>query len=62
MPDPPGGLEVGDRADLVQFEPAQSAEGDAHDEREGFRVLCTVVDGEPVWGSPENGKGTILGS
>ena len=48
----PGGLEVGDQADLVQFELAQSAEGHEHDEREGFHVFCTVVDGRPVWGTP----------
>ena len=53
----PGGLEVGDRADLVQFELAQSAAGREHDETEAFRVLCTVVDGEPLW---ENGTSTSL--
>ncbi len=48
----PGGLDVGDRADLVQFELAQPAAGDAHDQREGFHVLCTAVNGQPVWGTP----------
>jgi N-acetylglucosamine-6-phosphate deacetylase len=46
----PGGLEVGDRADLVQFHLAQSPEGQPADEGDRLRVLCTV----------ENGTGTFL--
>jgi N-acetylglucosamine-6-phosphate deacetylase len=48
----PGGLEVGDRAEVVQFQLVQSTEGDDRDGPGEFRVLCTVVDGQPVWGTP----------
>jgi len=45
----PGGLEPGDPASLVQFELVEEAgaPGPPH-----LRVLCTVVEGEVVWGTP----------
>ncbi|MGQ9576517.1 MAG: N-acetylglucosamine-6-phosphate deacetylase [Thermoguttaceae bacterium] len=48
----PGGLDVGQRADLVQFELAQPAQSGNGPLQGGLRVVCCLVDGQPVWGSP----------
>lgn len=45
----PGGLEPGDRADLIQFDlPESSDQADAA----GLRIHSTIIDGECVWGRP----------
>jgi len=44
----PGGLEPGDRADLVQFELAGSSEDQSGS---AFRACSTLVDGELAWGT-----------
>jgi N-acetylglucosamine-6-phosphate deacetylase len=48
----PGGLDAGDPADLVQFTLTEPAAPDDRDAPGGFRVVCTVVDGQAAWGSP----------
>jgi N-acetylglucosamine-6-phosphate deacetylase len=44
----PGGLEPGDRADLVQFELAEPSEDQSGS---AFRACSTLVDGELAWGT-----------
>jgi N-acetylglucosamine-6-phosphate deacetylase len=46
---PPGGLEPGEPANLIQF---RLDEPPPHGGAPGFDVLCTIVDGELVWGQP----------
>jgi len=45
----PGGIEPGDPADLIQFDPA---EPEGEDASSGLRVLATIVEGRLAWGSP----------
>jgi cytosine/adenosine deaminase-related metal-dependent hydrolase len=45
----PGGLEVGDPADLVQF---HLTDPDGQGQTSGFQAICTVIGGEAAWGRP----------
>ena len=48
----PGGLEVGDPADLVQF---HLTDPDGQGQPSGFQAICTVIGGEAAWGRPWSG-------